>query len=328
MKINIKFSIFITALSCIFIMYFSYLTVSAEPAETPETSTTAGATEEDFKASTFQKNIADNIKKIEETNQQYLEDKETNDINFGLHIVNFQGDVIADPKIQFLKDYLRISCNKTYENKITDCASATNNVLYGHLRSTNIFDFKQNQAELYLAETVARTIINPFPDSKLNELFDDKNSFDDPAKQQIAANLIASQAPLVLAENTFNEIIAKRNPLQLKDQEASMMQLIHDESVRRLSNSWIEDIKKLPLKHLILELLQIEAFKIWMEYNKYTQNERIEALLAAILAAQSNSMQKLNATIEKVNNSNKEMKADAEKKLPASVNMNDLNLNK
>lgn len=324
-----------------FILQFSILKVNATPSNTGTgsgTTTTTTSTSQtierddilggEFQPSNFQAHFGQQIQTIEEDTNQYLEAKEIAGINFGLHIVNFQGDVITDPKIQFLKDYLRISCNKTYEGNITDCINANNNTLYGHLRSTNIFDLNQNQSQLYLAETVTRAIINPFPDPKLNELFNDKKSFDDSKKQQAAADLIANQAPLTLAENTFYNIIAKRNPLQINNQEISMMKLIHDESIRRLSSDWIDNTKNLSLKHLILELLQIESFKIWMKYNQYTQNERIEALLAALLAIQNNNMQKLTSTLEEAIQNNKQATADAEKKLPEAANMNNLNFNK
>ena len=58
---------------------------------------------------------------------------------------------------------------------------------------------------------------------------------------------------------------------------------------------------------------------MWIEYNKFTQNERIEALLAALLSVQANSMQKLNSTLEDSINSGKKMADEAQKKLPTST---------
>ena len=57
---------------------------------------------------------------------------------------------------------------------------------------------------------------------------------------------------------------------------------------------------------------------MWIEYNKFTQNERIEALLAALLSVQANSMQKLISTLDETTSSSKKMADDAQKKLPSS----------
>ncbi|MGI9214439.1 MAG: hypothetical protein ACR2HS_01915, partial [Gammaproteobacteria bacterium] len=255
MKLNIKIKLPIIVIFLCFIISFPYriaisTTTGTGTATTPDSSQQSIMNDivgGDFIASTFQANASQQINTIETNTQTYLKTKEVEGINFGLHLVNFQGDIITDPKIQFFKDYIRISCNNQYESNATDCNTLDATTLYGHLRSMNIFDLNQTTVELRLAETVTRTMINPFPDPKLNALFNDKHSFEDPDKQQTAANLIASQAPLTLANNTFNEIIAKRTPFQVQvqvqaqaqAQQVSMMQLIHNESVRRLSNTWM-----------------------------------------------------------------------------------------
>lgn len=269
---------------------------ASAPAPTDPTAATAATP---FTPSDFQKN-AGSIKNLESDVQSYLTDREKEDLDFGLHLVNFSGSVIqTSAEQQFINDFSRISCNKQYESNLPECANSLQELSpYAHLRPSNIFDIlKYNDQQLNIAKTVVRTIIDPFPDDQLNTILSDPQQAKDSDKQKTMATLIASKAGLTLAQNSLNEIMAKRYS---SDQKNSVMQMIYDESFRRLIDpKWITDATKLSTNGLLLELLQVEAFKLWVDYYRFTQNERIEALLATLVSTQINSSNKINNQLNK-----------------------------
>ena len=283
----------------------------ADAAGTPAPTDPAATAATPFTPSDFQKN-AGSIKNLESDVQSYLTDREKEAIDFGLHLVNFSGSVIqTSPQQQFINDFSRISCNKQYESNLPECADSLQELSpYAHLRPSNIFDIlKYNEQQLNIAKTVARTIIDPFPDDQLNTILSDPQQAKDSEKQKTMANLIASQAGLTLAQNSLHEIMAKRYS---SDQKNSVMQMIYDESFRRLIDpKWITDTAKLSTDGLLLELLQVEAFKLWVDYYRFTQNERIEALLAALVSAQISSGNKVSNKLNKGAEQGKKATQDA-----------------
>ena len=63
---------------------------------------------------------------------------------------------------------------------------------------------------------------------------------------------------------------------------------MEQEATNRFENSdWHTTIDNANQEVLLKEMVKMEAFKIWMEYHKYKQNERIEALLATMISTQS-----------------------------------------
>lgn len=255
-----------------------------------------------FIPSEFQQSAGQSIENIETAISNFLKNKEIIDLNYGLHLVNYinqnEENVLPNAEQQFVKDFARMACYSTYEGNLPECNNAnTKDSLktYGFLRPSNIFDiYREDPQEDALASFAVKTMIDPLPSNKLNELLSGED-INKPEVQQKIANLIAAQAPITLAKNSLNEIIAKRAKL---NEESSMIKIMKDESSRRLKSDWMENIKDSPTNHLLLELLQIEAFKLWVDYHKFLQTERLEALVATLLASQNTTMQQM---IEKYN---------------------------
>lgn len=278
---------------------------ASSPASSPITS---------FTPSDFQNN-GPAIIDLELDAKNYLQEKEIDDINFGLHLINY-GNKIQNPQEQFLWDYSRTFCNPDYESNIPECnKNNTKDMIYANLRPSSIFDIQYDKVERQLAKSIVRTLIEPFPDNQLNSILSDPQAVQNSDKQKSMANLIAPQAALMLARNSLNEMIAKRNG---NENSKSIMQMIHDESTRRLTDpAWIKNIIKLPADQLLMELLQIEAFKLWVDYSKFAQNERIEALLATLLSNQVLSGKQISGVLEQANSPETQKAiSDAKKNIP------------
>jgi hypothetical protein len=245
--------------------------------------------------SDFQKNGAI-IKILESGVQDFIKVRETEDLNYGLHLIGFDGIAIDNPQTQFITDYSRTSCNQnSLQSNLQECRNAINGYYYTLIRPSNIFEslnYKQ-PIELNASIGVAHSLIDPFPSTKLNSLLKDKQTAIN-SKNEIAS-LIASQVPMMMAKNSINGIIARRyvdpdtmQKLPSNYTAKSILEMMHDESTRRLTDAdWFNNLNNLPVNQLLMELLQVEAFKLWMEYNKFQQNERIEALLATLLSSQA-----------------------------------------
>ncbi len=81
------------------------------------------ATTTPFTPSDFQKNGAA-IKTLESNLQSYVAQKETEDLDFNLHLVDFSGNQIQSPQEQFFNDFTRMSCNKKYAGNLNECGNS------------------------------------------------------------------------------------------------------------------------------------------------------------------------------------------------------------
>ena len=246
--------------------------------------------------SLFQKNAGVAIPILETAEKTYITNKETDDLNYGLHLINGTSVIPTTPQIQFLTDYVRSSCNpNTPESNMPECSNSTG--IYTTIRASNIFNSINytDPADPVLNASIGviRSLVEPFPDPQLNTLLKDTANFS--KNESNIAGLIAGQVPVTMAKNSLNGILARRyvdpattSKLPSDYNSSSIMQIMHDESLRRLTDStWFTGLNNLPLSQLVMELLEVEAFKLWMEYNKFQQNERIEALLATLVSAQA-----------------------------------------
>ena len=150
-----------------------------------------------------------------------------------------------------------------------------------------------------------------------------------------------------MAQNSLNGIIARRyiDPETTKllttststysppsnYTPTSIMQTMHDESLRRISDpAWFNTLNNLSgtapatTNQLLMELLQLEAFKLWMDYNKIQQNERLEALLAALLSAQAASSNAISGMMDQdtknAMSSSKSQMNSIKSNLPQTIN--------
>jgi hypothetical protein len=104
-----------------------------------------------------------------------------------------------------------------------------------------------------------------------------------PNPQQQFAQALADEALLSIAREPYAEMMAKRTVPE--GQAESHMAIMKRIAVQRLmSPAWHETLKSLKKPEEILkEQAEMQAFQIWLEYERYRQMERVEALLSAIV---------------------------------------------
>jgi hypothetical protein len=299
-------------------------TSSSTGSSTSAGSSSSGATSTTpLTPSVFQQNAGTVIPLIETGVQTYISTAETNNLNYGLHLINFDGTTITtSPQVQFITDYARTSCNSNLnieQNNIPECTFNPTTGIYTIIKPSNIFNSLNftDPADPFLNASfgVIRSLIEPFPNTQLNTLLTNFS-----ANETDIANLIAAQAPLTIAKNSLNGIMARRlNPTVIDSlnptptppaqniasqlpssyNSFSIMQIMHDESFRRLTDpNWFSNLNNLPVSQLLMELLEVEAFKLWMEYNKFQQNERIEALLATLVSSQAGQANAMSGVLD------------------------------
>lgn len=104
-----------------------------------------------------------------------------------------------------------------------------------------------------------------------------------PNPRQQFAQALADQALLSIAREPYAEMMAKRTVPE--GQPESPMAIMKRIAVQRfMSPAWHETLKNLKKPEEILkEQAEMQAFQIWLEYERYRQMERVEALLSAIV---------------------------------------------
>ncbi|MFO1258850.1 MAG: hypothetical protein U1E78_10650 [Gammaproteobacteria bacterium] len=148
-------------------------------------------------------------------------------------------------------------------------------------------------------------LTNPFP-TPLNldalKAGDETYSIED---QQFLAKRAVQQAILSVALNAFGEIAAKRVPsssqfadegteldsgdelLNTDPEEtgASMIEALKSESEARFGNpQWYAELGRASTEAILRELAHMEAFRLWVEYLKYRQDEVMVSLMATMVA--------------------------------------------
>lgn len=152
---------------------------------------------------------------------------------------------------------------------------------------------RENAAKMFM-----NNFVQPFPTpdylDENNQLL--KDSLTKPEQLKRLADALTEQALLSPARYSLAEMVAKRSPVSTKKGAVSMMEVWEKEAAQRFLNSvWQNNMAALKNKALsdnkpeqvvLYEIAMMDAFRNWMEYERYRQTERVEALLAALLSLQ------------------------------------------
>lgn len=143
------------------------------------------------------------------------------------------------------------------------------------------------------AQNLIRNIINPFPTSKFKDYLSSAGFIDNGKMKGEYAQYMANQAILGVALYSMNEMYGMRvsgETLGITSSPAktsSMLSVMENEATRRFETgdfaAFLADANTDQLA-IAKEMAAMQAFALWMDYQKFRQNERIEALLAANLA--------------------------------------------
>ena len=138
------------------------------------------------------------------------------------------------------------------------------------------------------ASAFIQNVLNPIPTQMLPKGWESTD-----AGKTFIAGQMAEQGRTSVAANSFAHMAASRHvqpglgtAAGLNVPDISMRQLIRSQADGRfLSPKWYEMLAGMTSEHnLLRELNKQMAFSLWMDYQAYEQNERIEAVLATDMA--------------------------------------------
>lgn len=157
-----------------------------------------------------------------------------------------------------------------------------------------------NPAQIAAANAFVSNVIDPFPSSNFQDptTMTSTKVLGSTNLQQDLAQALVKEANLSVARQPFVEMINKRTvpaagPLGITSE--SIMQTMEREATQRILNpQWMNTmatayataLKTNPSQAVQYDMAEMQAYLIWLEFERYKQGERIEALLAALLQQQ------------------------------------------
>lgn len=155
-------------------------------------------------------------------------------------------------------------------------------------------------------DTLIKILTNPFPVSLNISPQMTKDDVDN------AAQRVATEAALSVALTALNNIQAMRAPapppaplpgvqnIVKPVPGPSLLEVMEKESSWRMTNpEWFQQMAVASNESLLREIANMMAFKMWMDYQTYRQNEQIAALLSVLVSGQS-SMASTMAQLNKI----------------------------
>lgn len=255
-------------------------------------------------------NILDIIQLENIAKKEFIEKKELNDINYDLYRMRSSNikdriSLAQDPKGYFVNKHNNMFCFPEIDKK---CKVNSPLYVYGDIKTNNLLseNVYTNSEQINLFSEVIRNIVNPFPSNIALEMLvasDDEKAL---ARNQSAlAENYVSQARLGISRNSFNTMLFNRLPLSyltrsgsMDDKEKDKSELAKKDDISKLSimaeqvgsrfsnAAWLEFVDKANNETLSKELVKMLAFHMWIEFEKFKQQERIESLLATMVAQQ------------------------------------------
>jgi hypothetical protein len=213
--------------------------------------------------------------------------------------MNFVEDhqaIYCSPNISSEKNFF--SCNGQAANLGNDAVSAQF-LEMGHIRTSVLLEPTMYTAATDLAaRDLIRNITMPFPTSMFANYISNPTSFAKNTTQRKAfAGYMADQALLGVARYAMDEMYGMRvqgSTLNATGNAAtqSILSVMENESSRRFTDpNYATFLTAATTDQIALlrELAAMQAFELWMQYQNYRQNERIAALLSAMLSTNVNA---------------------------------------
>lgn len=203
----------------------------------------------------------------------------------------------------------------------TDPLSANGDIKF----STLISGSKLDQHRSDVSELFVQYFIQPDPPSKFKggagigkEPWTNAEVYNNLSKYLIQQSLFS------VAREPFAEMIGKRSLVTVKDKQGNetktsiMSKMEQQASQRFMNQGWYDQLKKDkdailatqkqkpdPVVSALLPLFEIttmEAYRTWLEFERYKQGERIEALLSGILVELNKQSEKTAAMVTSTQN--------------------------
>lgn len=259
-------------------------------------------------------------KSLDNAISAYLISKSVQDFGFSIYQQGRSFDsgqefVSSSPDQDFVNRHSTAYCSPNIAAEVTGfgCkAKKAEEMPYlelGDINFATLLDPIHYSSDLFslAAQNLIRTIVSPFPPSTYKTNVADPNFLVGGGSKKTAfANYLAGQAVVGVALYSFNtmyemRVLGKNLGLTNNAQDPnspggfSLLDIIEKESTRRFEGtdsptfaSFLNDPATDQTK-LLKEMAAMEAFRLWMDYQRFRQMERVESLLAASLSKYVNS---------------------------------------
>lgn len=235
------------------------------------------------------KKVGVNTGVIESNLNRKLLPKEVADINWSLYTTPRQDEQIkGDPFNNFIENHKNYFCSPSSDiEKTFGTQACSNNTMaqeHADIKTSSLLEPSiYDQSQQILAEEVIRNLTLPFASDNLKDTI--SNGIPKSSDKSYVAKTLAKQAAVTVARNSLNEIYGSRLPENSITPISSIMSIMEQEAGRRFKNSdWYDAVSQSSSEALLRELAHMEAYKLWMDYNRYRQSERMEALLAVLVS--------------------------------------------
>ena len=226
-----------------------------------------------------------------------LAEKMVQDINWALYGVARPGELengfnVADGYTHFLNKHKANFCapSSGVELAVFPGICQPQNPIsnqYADIKISSVLgaDTYNTAQQLYADDTI-RTLVSPFPSDAIKPLMNPAE-INNPANAQLLASIYAAHALLSVPRNSLNHMYADRLPLG--GLGVSKKAMIRNEVQRRFQNdSWYDAIAVSSTEALLRELVHMEAFRLYLDNERESRMERVEALLAALTSSNVN----------------------------------------
>ena len=112
-------------------------------------------------------------------------------------------------------------------------------------------------------------------------------------------NRVVSESAYSAARAPLYQMLANRLPIPDDPAQRSLIDVLEKESSWRASSAqWLSDLAVTPKEGILRELAQMEAIRLWLQYQQYRQNEEIQVLLSSMLSTQNRLTEYLQKTMQ------------------------------
>lgn len=232
----------------------------------------------------------------------------------------------STPQLDFVTQHMSTYCSPSVGLEATNfqCSGQAGNLSndkvtaqlleMGDIRPAVLLEpVMYNQATTYAAINLMRNLTMPFPATTFANFISNQSTFSGNTSQKRAyANYMSNQGLLSVARYALEEIFSSRVAGSYMGATGtaanqSILQIMETEASRRFTdpnyaghgNSSFLNASSTQQIDIVRDTAAMQAFSLWMQYQSYRQNERIVALLSAILA--SNVSQTLQGSVAAIN---------------------------
>lgn len=256
------------------------------------------------------------IRQVQELNkfiQHYVAERQVETINSRLYNVGAKGEPApSEPDLELFETHTKLFCSPLsgYETAIfKECSRSTPLVLQHADLKPMVLDKPRLTAErIPIVRNWIDNFLTSLVHSNLPNYIKDPDLMADANYRDQYVNRLRNQIPIATAANTLNMMLAKRIPLDAKNEDSPSIasSLVEEISGRHLNTNWQEAVRSstdgVDINREQLRVLALISYQI-NELND--RLERVELLNAALVTNLSNQQEILAEMLKTYKSTNK-----------------------